>query len=123
MNIRIINGNFNNVYSIFWVLNIITYARELMEHTITQNYWLTKARQLYNLKQQIKDLEAEASKIEIELKAIQHNETMEFGGVKYEKSTRPGSVDYSLIPQLMGVDLEPFRKSEIVVWKLKVTNI
>lgn len=94
-----------------------------MEHTITQNYWFSKARQLFNLKQQIKDLESEASKIEAELKAIQHNETMEYAGLKYEKTARPGSVDYSLVPQLMGVDLEPYRKSEIVVWKLKITNI
>ncbi len=41
-------------------------------------------------------------------------------GVEVLKSFRRGTVDYAVIPQLSGVDLEKFRKSQVAVTRINV---
>lgn len=41
-------------------------------------------------------------------------------GIKLSKIPRKGSIDYSVIPQLQGLDLEPYRKKGIEYWKIGV---
>ena len=41
-------------------------------------------------------------------------------GVEVLKSFRRGTVDYAVIPQLSGVDLEKFRKPRVAVTKINV---
>lgn len=42
------------------------------------------------------------------------------GNVKFTKSLRKGAVEYSKIPQLEGVDLEPFRKPCVESWRVSI---
>jgi putative phage-type endonuclease len=43
-------------------------------------------------------------------------------GVELLKSSREGAVDYSAVPQLRGVNLEPYRKPPVAVVKINVIN-
>jgi len=40
------------------------------------------------------------------------------GGLKISKSIRKGAVDYKIIPELIGVDLEMFRSDPVVSWRI-----
>lgn len=40
-------------------------------------------------------------------------------GIKLSKCTRKGTVDYAKIPQLNGIDLEPYRKESVVTWTIR----
>lgn len=40
------------------------------------------------------------------------------GGIKLTKSICKGQVDYSLVPELMGVNLEPYRKPSCEKWRI-----
>jgi hypothetical protein len=39
-------------------------------------------------------------------------------GVEVLKSSRKGAVDYSAVPELRGVNLEPYRKTPVAVVKI-----
>jgi len=39
-------------------------------------------------------------------------------GVELLKSSRRGAVDYSAVPELRGVNLEPYRKPPVAVMKI-----
>lgn len=41
------------------------------------------------------------------------------GGISLTKITRPGSIAYDQIPELQGINLEPYRKAAIEFWKIK----
>jgi hypothetical protein len=43
-------------------------------------------------------------------------------GVEVLKSSRKGSVDYSAVPELRGVDLEPYRKPPVAVVKINTVQ-
>jgi putative phage-type endonuclease len=44
------------------------------------------------------------------------------GGVELLKSFRKGAVDYSSVPELRGVDLEPYRKAAVEVLKINLSG-
>lgn len=44
--------------------------------------------------------------------------TLKGGGITLTRATRKGSVDYSKIPELQGIDLEPYRKAGSSYWKI-----
>jgi len=44
-------------------------------------------------------------------------------GMKIEKKTRLGSIDYSSISELEGIDLEPYRKPNISYWQISEDKI
>jgi hypothetical protein len=56
------------------------------------------------------------------LKESYHQGQPCWGSYKMVVSQRPGPVDYSAIPQLSGVVLEPYRKDPIQVYKLEYTG-
>lgn len=72
---------------------------------------------LKNNKAQIKALQAKIDELEKSNKDIAENILKEVNanefslcGVNIERITRKGAIDYLKIPELQGVDLEPYRK-------------
>jgi putative phage-type endonuclease len=71
-----------------------------------------------SLKSQLKHLEAREAKLKAILVAISKGENAEGNGIKLELTSRKGLVDYSIIPELEGVDLEKYRKPSSESWKV-----
>lgn len=90
-----------------------------MFNFIKQNeVWVKKAREVFDLQQKRKMLEAQEEQAIAELKELTGNLNSFGGGFKYESATRAGTVDYKAIPQLKGVNLDIYRKPPVVYWKL-----
>jgi putative phage-type endonuclease len=68
--------------------------------------------------ERIKQLKAREAKLKDILVAISKGENAEGCGIKLEKTSRKGTVDYSIIPELDGVDLEQYRKPDSESWKV-----
>lgn len=85
--------------------------------------WLQKAKELYNIQQQKKSLESKEKTLAAQLKMIQKDEAMSFGGIRYFYEERLGTIDYASIPELKEINLEQYRKPIIKVWKLAVESI
>jgi hypothetical protein len=96
-----------------------------MENKVLVNdtMWLITAKDLYNVQQDIKNLEQKASDLAHLLKELSNQEPKSFGGMKYAYFTRAGSIDYSLIPELKGLELEQYRKAPVKAWKLEIERI
>jgi putative phage-type endonuclease len=79
----------------------------------------TNAAELYsNNKRIIETLEKENEVLKdlMVSKADGHN--VKIRGLTISKVVRPGAVDYKKIPALQGLDLAPYRKSNIVYWRV-----
>jgi len=71
------------------------------------------AKEYINVKTQIKDLEFKLADIEKYLKDIMKrsgSSKVKGAGLKASEISRVGTVNYATIPQLIGVDLDKFRK-------------
>ena len=76
------------------------------------------ARLAYEAQQQRKKYEAEEKRYLDVLKALANDKTTEFGAYMFLKSPRKGSIDYKMVPELLGLDLEPYRNVDATVWQL-----
>lgn len=68
-----------------------------------------------------KKLDAEKKKLTKEIQAMKITEHPRVQAFGFEtlRSFRKGAIDYSKIPELVNVDLEPYRKKEISVFSIK----
>ena len=87
-----------------------------METILTS--WIVIASQAYELAQQRKKIELEERNLLQQLKILSDNKTRSEGDFVFIKETRVGSVDYSRIAVLSALDLTPYRKADVEVWKL-----
>lgn len=80
----------------------------------------TKARELYEISEQLKQLEERKAIVQEELKTISNNEAAHGGGFRFFYQVRKGSIDYksAAMVHYSAEDLEPFRKEEVKYWKL-----
>jgi len=85
--------------------------------------WVMKAKELYNLKQIIKDLEKKEKTLSFELQDLSQNQTTSYGNLRYSCDLVKGNVDYTIIPELKLVNLELYRKEPSQRWKLEVLEI
>jgi hypothetical protein len=85
--------------------------------------WLSTAKELYNVQNQRRDLEKKEKELSEFLKNLSDNQERTISGMRYSFTLRPGSVDYTIVPQLKGVNLDFYRKSPIKVWKLTIETI
>jgi hypothetical protein len=83
-------------------------------------YWASRAHQLMKIKRSIEDLERVQFKLAEELKKLSEGVNSFGGGFRYTKSMRKGAVDYRIVPELIGVNLEPYRGDKVEVWKLSM---
>lgn len=82
------------------------------------NEWIAVAQQAYEYQIMIKDLEKKHKLAMDRLKILSEGKTSHGGGFLLAKEIRKGSICYSDIPVLAGMDLEQYRKSDVEYWKL-----
>lgn len=80
------------------------------------------AAQAYKLKIQIKSLEKQYDSLMSCLKESFNQGQSRWDNYQLTVTSRPGSVDYSSIPELKSVDLDKYRKDPVQVYKLEYTG-
>ena len=84
--------------------------------------WIDTADQLFKVRRNMKRLREQSIFLSNKLQKLSNHQTTKKGRYEYRRSERKGNVDYSKVPQLQGVDLEPFRKRPITSWRLEVVE-
>lgn len=82
--------------------------------------FLSVASRLRLVRFDLKKLTEEEETLKERLIELSGDEPCVGGGVKVDVATRKGSVNYKRIPELKGVDLEPYRGESIVVRSVNV---
>lgn len=80
--------------------------------------WETMANDWKETNQRLKDLTAREKECRQALIKLAGDGNATGAGIKLTKSIRKGTVDYSKIPELDGVDLDQYRKEPVVAWRL-----
>lgn len=80
--------------------------------------WENLAKRFQEVRSECSRLEEEEQSIRMRLIELCGNQSSEGFGVKVLKGIRKGTIDYDRIPCLKEMDLEKFRKSPSVYWKL-----
>lgn len=88
----------------------------------TASQWLETADDLFRVKMQLKRLREKDSVLSKKLKGLSGGKTAKRGRYEYACSARKGSVNYAVVPQLQGINLEPYRKPDVQTWKLQVVE-
>ncbi len=76
------------------------------------------AKELWEIKQQLKELKKVEDKLIEELKRAANGKTTSFGEYIFLLKSRKGNVQYAHIPELDDVDLEAYRAPEIQYFEL-----
>lgn len=92
---------------------------EIREISRRRGVWVTVASEFYQIQIQRKALEKQEEDLKKRLLELSDNRPSTGGGLLFTVSFRKGSVDYKAIPQLRGLDLEPFRGPEVASWKIQ----
>ena len=82
--------------------------------------WKECALQLREVTLQLESLENKKEMLRNRLIRMSEEKDSKGFGVSVQKVTRKGSVDYSSIPELKGMDLEKYRKSSSEYWKINI---
>ncbi len=80
--------------------------------------WLEVAEALYSTKQQLKELSDKANMLAEQLKTLSKNKSTLYQDYKFVLQLRKGPVEYYKIPELKSIDLDAYRKDNVVTWKL-----
>lgn len=89
---------------------------------INDPIWDQCAEKWKFLTYQIKVLEKQEQEIREQLIFLSGQSNVKGSGISMCQIKRKGNVDYSKIPQLKGIDLEPFRKDSINTWRINCMN-
>lgn len=82
--------------------------------------WYKQAFRLLQIKESIKGLESEKKTIEDYLKNFSDKQNTAFKDLSYKRSVIPGRIDYKAIPELLNVNLEPYRGKPSERWTLSL---
>ena len=102
---------------------IARFPSEIDHKEMENDEWLQLAAQYKIVKENLKILEAMENELKMKLITMSDSSSSTGGGVSTTLITRKGAVDYSIIPQLKNIDLEPYRKGETVYWKVSVLGL
>lgn len=80
--------------------------------------WNTCASEYKKLCDQIKSLEEAKENYRKELLKLCNDHNCKGNGIKVMKTTMKGRVDYEVIPELKGIDLDKYRKNATNTWKI-----
>lgn len=83
-----------------------------------QSQWLITAQLVYSVKQEIKNLEQRELELIEQLKALSNYESRIEAPYVFQKEIRKGSIEYAKIEVLKNINLDLYRKPEVVSWKL-----
>lgn len=67
---------------------------------------------------ELERIESLKDEIKNELVKLSDNRSAYGAGIKLSKVVRRGHIDYAAVPNLVGIDLEPFRKPSTEYWKI-----
>lgn len=85
---------------------------------ITKLELIGLAKELFEIQEKIKFLEAKKQQIATTLKEKCEFKTTLLGDYTYGIHTRLGNIKYENIPELKSVDLDQYRGAPVTVWKL-----
>ena len=101
-------------------INFPVTTEEKVEYEASKKaLWLETAKRAYKAQQLRKMYEKEEKELLESLKSFSLDQSTSHGNFAFIKAVRQGSVDYSAIPELEGVDLNKYRKESSSVWKLE----
>lgn len=83
-------------------------------------HWKGYAEEYRKLNEQIKSLEDIKESYRKELLKLCDDQNCIGNGIKIMKTTMKGRVAYDEIPEIKGIDLEPYRKKSTTSWKIMV---
>jgi len=72
--------------------------------------WIVIARELADIKQKLEPLETQEKLLRAKLEEIAGDKSLAYENFRFSNYSIKGSIDYSSIPELLGVDLEAYRK-------------
>ena len=84
--------------------------------------WLHAALRYREVKLRLENTTFEEQKLRATLACMATARRTYGGGVELLKSTRKGTVDYSAVPELRGLNLEPYRKPPVAVVKINLSE-
>ena len=80
--------------------------------------WVAQARAWAEINAELKEVEANEKKLRASLIRLSEGKSSMGAGVKVQVSPRKGNVNYKDIPELIGVDLDAYRKPASEIWRL-----
>ena len=84
----------------------------------TDDTWSNDVSKLKSITQKIEDLELQREELRESLISQCMGQSSMGNGVKVSKVIKKGNIDYSKIPTLSSLDLEPYRKPSSEYWKI-----
>lgn len=79
--------------------------------------WTQKAQEYKNLENSLKDLERRKEVLRDDLLALTNGASTMGAGLRVAKVLEKGRVDYNRIPELIGLNLDSYRKEPITKWR------
>lgn len=80
--------------------------------------WHEYARQYISVKKQLNHLEAHEKALRGQLISLSEKSNSCGAGIRLSRIVRRGGICYDMVPELVDVDLEKYRKSPIEFWKI-----
>ena len=84
--------------------------------------WLELSNSYLLVQKQLKSLEEQEKQMKEQLITLAGRSNARGAGLKLSKIVRKGVVDYQMIPELKGVNLEKYRKAAIETWRVASEN-
>jgi putative phage-type endonuclease len=84
--------------------------------------WRELSQRYLNVKMRLKQFESEEKYLRDALVKAAIGQNCIGAGLKISKSIRKGAVDYKIIPELIGIDLEMFRSDPVVSYRITETT-
>lgn len=84
--------------------------------------WESLASELKLIKEQTKALEGRDKEVLRQLQSLTQGRNGKGHGMIMQRQICKGAVEYASIPQLQGVDVEPYRKKSFEKWPIKFIN-
>jgi sortase (surface protein transpeptidase) len=81
--------------------------------------WISVARELWKVRKQRKEIEDKEKELSEQLKQISQGMPSCGGGYRFTYTIRKGTINYIAIPELESVNLELYRNTHSIIWKLE----
>lgn len=80
--------------------------------------WIEVAAKLKETSDKITFLEGKKKELSKLLQELSEFKDSCGGGYEYKSSERVGTINYKIIPELQGIDLNPYRGVNLNIWRL-----
>ena len=81
--------------------------------------WTHVANEAWQARKQRMHFEKVEKDLFDKLKTLSNNEEKSEGGFLFKYNIRKGPIDFYAIEEIKVMDLEPYRKADIICWKLE----